>query len=153
MTRCQPVLNQLNLAVQDMDATLAFYRRLGLTIDADAGSQHVSVELPTGMIIEFDSTQFVPQWDAGWKGATGGSAVLGFSVPSREAVDDIYADLTGAGYGAHQPPYDAFWGARYAIVDDPDGSGIGLMSPIDEQRKYWPPEPPPTSPERLSPQG
>jgi hypothetical protein len=35
--------------------------------------------------------------------------------------------------------YDAFWGARYAIVADPDGSDVGLMSPIDEQRQTWPP--------------
>jgi hypothetical protein len=39
-----------------------------------------------------------------------------------------------------QPPFDAFWGARYAIVADPDGNDVGLMSPIDESRRTWPPE-------------
>lgn len=45
-------------------------------------------------------------------------------------------------YGGHkgrQPPYDAFWGARYAIVADPDGNDVGLMSPLDEKRRTWPP--------------
>jgi len=31
--------------------------------------------------------------------------------------------------------YDAFRGARYAIVEDPDGNSFGLMSPIDAARK------------------
>ncbi len=138
----EPVLDQVNLVVRDMEATIAFYRRFGLTIDAGPG-QHASSRLPNGMLIEWDSVEFVPQWDSGWNGMTGGSAVLGFSVPTREAVDQIYTELTGAGYEGHQQPYDAFWGARYAIVDDPDGNSVALMSPQDPERKFWPPTQPP----------
>lgn len=69
--------------------------------------------------------------------------MLGFWVTTREAVDDIYADLTGAGHKGHQPPYDAFWGSRYAIIDDPDGNSVGIMSPEDPERKSWPPSQPP----------
>jgi hypothetical protein len=36
-----------------------------------------------------------------------------------------------AGYVIHLEPIDAFWGARYAIIDDPDGNHIGIMSPSD----------------------
>jgi hypothetical protein len=32
-----PGFNQVNLIVRDMDKTVAFYRRLGLTIDAELG--------------------------------------------------------------------------------------------------------------------
>jgi uncharacterized glyoxalase superfamily protein PhnB len=49
-------------------------------------------------------------------------------------------ELTSAGYAGRQPPFDAFWGARWSIVADPDGHAIGLMSPIDESRRTWPPE-------------
>jgi len=139
----QPVLSQLNLVVRDMDATLGFYRRLGLNIDVDPGDFHSSAHLPNDVLIEWDSTEFVPQWDTGWNSTTGGSAVLGFWVTTREAVDDIYADLTGAGHKGNQPPYDAFWGSRYAIVDDPDGNSVGIMSPEDPERKSWPPSQPP----------
>jgi catechol 2,3-dioxygenase-like lactoylglutathione lyase family enzyme len=139
----QPTLSQLNLIVQDMAASVAFYRRLGLPVEAEAGAHHVAVTMPNGLLIEWDTTGFVPTWDSGWPGSTGGSTVLGFSAPARDAVDEIYADLTRAGYRGRQQPYDAFWGARYAIVDDPDGNGIGLMSPIDEDRRSWPPGPPP----------
>ena len=140
-----PALNQLNLVVRDMDATVAFYRRLGLAISADAGAFHVDVRLANGMSVEFDSSEFVRSWDSSWSGSTGGSTVLGFSVSSRERVDAFYAELVAAGYRGRQPPYDAFWGARYAIVDDPDGNGVGLMSPIERARKFWPPSSPPTA--------
>ena len=46
---------------------------------------------------------------------------------------------TAAGYHRHQRPYDGFWGARYAIVDDPDGNAAGLMSPVEADRKFWSP--------------
>ncbi len=141
-----PALSQLNLVVKDVDATLLFYRRLGLKIDAEPGAQHVAVQFPGGILVEFDSTAFVPQWNSGWRGSTGGSTILGFWVPSRDDVDKIHADLTSAGYSSHQQPYDAFWGGRYAIIDDPDGNGVGLMSPADQQRSIWPPtRPPPAS--------
>ncbi len=145
MTDRQPVLNQLNVVVSDMDATVAFYRRLGVSIDAKPGAQHVAANLPGGLLIEWDTAKFVTRWDSGWKGTFGGSTVLGFSVSSREAVDTLYADLVAAGHHGHQPPYDAFWGARYAIVEDPDGNCVGIMSPEDEERRFWPPSVPPSA--------
>jgi uncharacterized glyoxalase superfamily protein PhnB len=57
--------------------------------------------------------------------------VLGFKVESRERVDEIYRDLVESGYRGKQEPYDAFWGARYAVVEDPDGNAVGIMSPVD----------------------
>ena len=48
--------------------------------------------------------------------------------------------LTVTGYRGASTAFDAFWGARYAIVEDPDGVAIGLMSPIDPARKMPPPK-------------
>jgi catechol 2,3-dioxygenase-like lactoylglutathione lyase family enzyme len=139
----KPMLNQFNLVVTDMVATVAFYRRLGLTI-ADTtpewDTHHRSAAMPDGIDLDFDSTEFAQVWDQGWTRAQR-TGVLGFGVSSREAVDRIYADLTGAGYTGEQDPYDAFWGARYAIVQDPDGNPVGIMSPIDPARRSTPPAP------------
>jgi uncharacterized glyoxalase superfamily protein PhnB len=54
-------------------------------------------------------------------------------------VDAAYGDLTGAGYAALQAPFDAFWGSRYAIVEDPDGIAVGLMSPPSAEFRSAPP--------------
>ena len=71
--------------------------------------------------------------------------VLGFRLPSSEAVNQRYAELTAAGYIGRQPPFDAFWGARYAIVADPDGNDVGLMGPIDDASRHMPPTESPES--------
>ena len=137
----EPVFDQLNLVVTDMTATVAFYRRLGLNIpdtDLTWAGHHRGAVMPGGMVLDFDSAGFAGQWDHGWRGGMG---VLGFRVSSREAVDATYDDLTGAGYGSQQPPYDTFWGSRYAIVEDPDGNAVGLMSPPDPQRRTASPAP------------
>ena len=147
MSRRNPVLNQLNIASRDLAALMAFYRRLGVEIPHDAvwqtstGPHHASAALGE-FDLEFDSTAFAQIWNAGWRKRDniGGSVVLGFSVASREAVDEIYADLTGAGYTGLQAPYDAFWGARYAIVQDPDGIAVGLMSPVSAEFRSPPPD-------------
>jgi uncharacterized glyoxalase superfamily protein PhnB len=145
------ILGQLNLVVRDMDATVAFYRRLGLEIDAEPGAFHVSMTLANGFHLDFDTVEFAAQWDTGFPGTTGGSTVLGFDLESRDEVDRVYADLVGAGHAARQPPYDAFWGARYAMVADPDGNPVGLMSPIDAAAKFWPPSTPPRVTDRGAP--
>jgi catechol 2,3-dioxygenase-like lactoylglutathione lyase family enzyme len=133
------ILDQVSLVVSDMQASVAFYRRLGLTIpDTDAAFQahHRSASVPGGIDIDFDSTEFARHWDKGW--ATGPGVVVGFKVDSRERVDAIYSDLTGAGYRGQQEPYDTFWGVRYAVVEDPDGNAAGIMSPVDPARRSDP---------------
>jgi uncharacterized glyoxalase superfamily protein PhnB len=55
-------------------------------------------------------------------------------------VDRIHDVLEGLGHRSSQPPYDTFWGARYAIVEDPDGNHVGVMSPSDPDRRRAPPD-------------
>jgi uncharacterized glyoxalase superfamily protein PhnB len=144
MANSQPRFGQVNLVVRDMDSALEFYRRLGATIpDATewppgSGARHVEAESAAGASFELDNRAMAAIWHAGWKQTEGSRVVLGFSFASREAIDERYAELTGAGYVGRQPPHDAFWGARYAIVQDPDGNDVGLMSPIDPQRRFVP---------------
>ena len=105
---------------------------------------HAQLRMPSGFSLELDSADSARVWHAGWRADPhSGGVVIGFAVRSREEVDRLFDELTAAGYAGRQPPFDAFWGARYAIVADPDGNDVGLMSPIDESRRYWPPAPSP----------
>ena len=136
-----PVFDQFNLVVADMAATVAFYRRLGLEIpetDEVWSSHHRNAVMPDGVALDFDSVDFAKRWDEQWRPGMG---VLGFKVPSREAVDRTHDDLTSAGYVSQLPPHDAFWGSRYAIVEDPDGNPVGIMSPRDPDRQAEAPTP------------
>jgi catechol 2,3-dioxygenase-like lactoylglutathione lyase family enzyme len=128
-------LDQVNLVVRDVEASRAFYSRLGLDFgeehDPVWAAHHVSALSgdSTPVDVDLDSTSFARQWNAGWPGGSG--AVLGFKVDTRAEVDALVAALAAEGVPVQQEPYDAFWGARYAVVSDPDGNGVGIMSPID----------------------
>ncbi len=138
----------LNLVAQDVVATVEFYRRLGFTIpDAKiwrtpSGSHHTEGATLEGTFeIEIDSSALASVYNAGYGADPEScSTVIGFRLATREAVDDRYADLIAAGYRGRQQPYETFWGARYAIVCDPDGRDVGLMSPSDPERRRPPPE-------------
>jgi catechol 2,3-dioxygenase-like lactoylglutathione lyase family enzyme len=141
-----PVFNQVNLVVRDMAAMVEFYERLGIDFRATFApwDQHHrafgSESVPDGFDFDLDSQAFAAVWDEGWpEGQIG--AVLGFRLPSSEAVDETYERLTNAGYTGQKLPTDEFMGARYAVVADPDGNSVGLMSPIDPAKQRMPPTP------------
>jgi catechol 2,3-dioxygenase-like lactoylglutathione lyase family enzyme len=136
-----PRLSSVNLFVRDMGAALAFYRRLGLQIPAGL-DQDVHVEVQSGGFrLEFDTQALTRAYDPDWRPATGGNAcVLQFLLPSREAIDTLHADLVAAGFRSRLEPFDAFWGARYACVLDPDGNLVGLTSDQDPSRGGPPPD-------------
>jgi catechol 2,3-dioxygenase-like lactoylglutathione lyase family enzyme len=137
----KPIVDQFNLVVTDMAATVAFYRLVGFEIpdgDETWDQHHRSATVEGGIDLDLDSTRFAAQWDPGWRGGMG---VLGVRVASREEVDERHAALTAAGYHSQLAPMDAFWGARYAIVEDPDGNAVGIMSPADPTHRSESPTP------------
>ena len=125
-------LTVLELVVADMAATLAFYRHVGLDIPPDADQEpHVDVELSGGLRLAFDTEDTIRSFGPQWSRPPGGGyrVALAFACESPAAVDAAYADLTGAGYVGHLAPWDAFWGMRYAVVHDPDGTPVDLFAP------------------------
>jgi catechol 2,3-dioxygenase-like lactoylglutathione lyase family enzyme/quercetin dioxygenase-like cupin family protein len=141
-------LDQVNLVCADFDATLRFYRELGLSAreapPSPDGIRHATAQMPGGIQLEFDNRPLAQLYNAAWRNEVPDGATLAtFVLPTRAAVDVIYARLLAAGHRGRQRPFDAFWGARYAIVADPDGRDIGLTSAIDETHRNWPPRPSP----------
>lgn len=139
-------LDQVNLVRGDTEASIAFYRRLGVDIPDAAvwrtatGAHHISAggrSSDQAIDFDLDPTVFAQCWNNGWKGRPNlrGRVVVGFSVDTLGAVDEVFGDMTRAGYRGLQEPIDAFWGARYAIIEDPDGIAVGVMSPISPDRK------------------
>jgi catechol 2,3-dioxygenase-like lactoylglutathione lyase family enzyme len=109
------VFDQVNIVSGDPAASVAFYRRLGLEIPEShvwrtaTGIHHVTAQPTDGTdeaALDIDSTGFAQRWNAGWSGRAdlGGRVVLSFGLPTREAVDETYADLTDAGYGDCRHP-------------------------------------------------
>lgn len=143
----QPILDQIDLVMHDLEAGVAFYRALGLDIPDSGlwrtatGLHHVDFTAPSGIRVHFDSAALAAVYNEGWRAPRGPESrtVLTFHVESREEVDRVHAKLAGLGHRVSQPPFDAFWGARYAIVCDPDGNHVGIMSPPEPAKRVAPP--------------
>ena len=139
-------LDQLNLVVKDMDRAIAFYRAVGMDIPEDAiwrtesGAHHAVMRMPDGFELALDSEALAATYNAGWRDdATGCRTVMSFRLDDAAAVDATYERLVADGSPSAQPPYYTFWGSRYAIVADPDGNHVGLMSPPDRAHRGEPP--------------
>jgi uncharacterized glyoxalase superfamily protein PhnB len=136
---------QISLVVHKMDETLGFYRRLGIDVPEDevwrsGGHGHHAKAATGGDIdLEFESRQLAHAYNQGFA-AERGRVVIGIELESRAAVDALWEGLIGEGAQGLQPPFDAFWGARYAIVEDPDGNPVALTSPVDPAMRSAPPE-------------
>ncbi|ONH23302.1 glyoxalase [Pseudofrankia asymbiotica] len=126
-----PTFSLTGIVVSDMARGLAFYRRLGLEIPAAADAEpHVEVTTPNGRLA-FDTDDTIRSFDPSWRPGTGSPRLgLAFACADPAEVDKVYADLTGAGYTGERPPWDAFWGQRYATVTDPDGNHVDLHAPL-----------------------
>jgi len=127
-----PRFSLVELVVQDMARSLAFYRRLGLDIPADADrEEHVHTSLSGDVSIAWDTREVIRSFDPSWTPPSGGHGVgVAFACDSPADVDSTYADLVAAGHDGHLKPWDAFWGMRYAVVHDPDGNSVDLYAPL-----------------------
>ena len=125
-------LDAIGLAVADLSASVAFYRRLGVDfgdpVDPE-GHGHAEADLGGGFRLLLDTIEGIQAFDPKFRPAAGDPrASLAFRCSSPPAVDELYAELVKSGGLAHQEPWDAFWGQRYAQLRDPDGNGVDLYA-------------------------
>ena len=145
MNERRRAVTQINVVAKRFEETLKFYRLLGLDIpepiNQPPGALHAPANVNTGVEFEIDNESLARIYNAGWRDPTGSSSLLLIvSFENREEVDAAYSTLVAAGYEVRQPVYDAFWGSRFAIVADPEGNAVGLMSPAEEKFRSWPPK-------------
>ncbi|RKN11324.1 VOC family protein [Streptomyces radicis] len=127
-----PRLDLIGIITDDMAASLAFYRRLGLDIPTGVeGDPHVEAVLPGGIRLAWDTAETASAIDPEWSPKPEGSRLsLAFRCEDAADVDHQYADLVQAGYAGEKEPWDAYWGQRYAVVHDPDGNSVDLFAPL-----------------------
>jgi len=121
-------LSMVVLEVRDLQASIAFYRLLGLDMP-EPGSDRpvVAHRMPSGVTLLL-TTDFAARYDADWRRPAGGyQQLLEFYVGADVEVTRTWVRLTEAGYGRRMPPTQTS-GPFAAMVDDPDGNVILLTS-------------------------
>jgi uncharacterized glyoxalase superfamily protein PhnB len=124
-------LDAIGITSRDIPASCRFYRTLGVDVpESPEGEDHIEAVLPSGVRLMFDTEELMRQLDPDWKRTEGHPITLAFSCEDAADVDATYARLVEAGFPGTKEPYDAFWGQRYANVDDPDGNDVALFAPL-----------------------
>ena len=103
-------LDLVGIVVHDMEASLGFYRRLGLDIHEGAEEEpHAEATMPSGLRVAWDTVGLMQQIDPPWTEPSGGHRMsLAFSCSSPGEVDATYDELAAIGHG-HKEPWDGFW--------------------------------------------
>ena len=91
---------------------------------------HIDTFLPNGVRFMLDSEDVVRRFRPDWERATGNQVGLAFECESPAQVDEVYAQVTAAGFHGEKEPWDAVWGQRYAQLQDPDGVPIDLYATL-----------------------
>jgi catechol 2,3-dioxygenase-like lactoylglutathione lyase family enzyme len=125
-------LDLIGIVVHDMARSLAFYRHLGWQIPAEMDNEgHVEHVLPNGLRIAWDTHAVIHSFDPTWQPPVGSHRMgMAFLCESAAEVDALFNRLTSLGYRPHKAPFDAFWGQRYAQIEDPDGNVIDFFAPL-----------------------
>jgi len=124
-----PQLDAIGIVSADLKATVRFYRLVGLQIP-DTTEDHIDVTTPGGVRVMFDALELIKQLDPEWVKPAGHPMALAFRCINSKEVDEVYGRVTAAGFKGKTPPFDAFWGQRYATVLDPDGNAVDLFADL-----------------------
>jgi uncharacterized glyoxalase superfamily protein PhnB len=124
-------LDAVGIVARDLAASARFYASLGLDFGTpEPDADHIEATAPGGIRVMLDSEAAVLQSDPDWSRPKGTSIGLAFLCDSPTEVDSLYAQLLEMGYEGHREPWDAFWGQRYAQVEDPDGHNVDLFAAL-----------------------
>ena len=118
-------MNQITLETADFDASVSFYRKLGLKLIVMADGRYARFELPSG-----SSTLSLHHTDE----PAAGGAVFYFEV---EDVDKRYRELLDAGIKFDTEPADERWLWREARFRDPAGNRLCLFH-AGQNRRFPP---------------
>ncbi|MEP7284489.1 MAG: VOC family protein [Chloroflexota bacterium] len=116
----KPILNLLVLRTANLDASLVFYKCLGLEFVEEqhgTGSFHYACEIG-GTVIEM----FPGKPGTAPDRRTAGATVLGFQVTN---IDELVETLQNSGSIVLTSAQESSYGRR-AVVQDPDGRAIEL---------------------------
>ena len=125
-----PQLNAIGIIASDMARSIAFYRLLGIDVPETPGEGHVQTVLPNGVSFMLDTEETIKSFNPEWTRETGNQLAIAFECGSASEVDAVYVRVTGAGFHGEKEPWDAFWGQRYAQLQDPDGVGVDLYAAL-----------------------
>ena len=125
-----PELNAIGIVASDMARSIRFYQVVGFDVPDTPDEGHVDTSLPNGVRLMLDTEDTILSFRPDWTRETGNQVGLALECESPAEVDEIFARVTAAGFHGEKEPWDAFWGQRYAQLQDPDGVPVDLYAAL-----------------------
>ncbi len=129
----KPRIHVLTLGVEDLERSLAFYRRLGLESPGVVGSEFpgdeeqaagaiVTFQLDRGLILAvYPRSELAKDARIDPPPPSSGSFSIGHAVPRREDVDQMLEAAEAAGATVTVTAYERPFGVYSGYFSDPDG--------------------------------
>ena len=124
----EPRITVITLGVDDLEASLRFYREgLGFPTNGIIGTEFeygavVFVQLQQGLRLALWPRKSIAHDSGLLVGpASATEMTLGHNVASKAAVDAVMARATAAGAVVVRPAHDTFFGGYAGYFQDPDG--------------------------------
>ncbi|MBI3980520.1 VOC family protein [Candidatus Microgenomates bacterium] len=124
-------LNAVEVCTSNMAATLKFYELLGFEFPQLRGDeQHVDSLVNQGSVRLMIDKKEVAKEIIGSFPIPSNYSSFCIEYDSPEEVNKIVGKVKMLGFMVVKEPWDAFWGQRYAIIEDPDGYKIDLYAAL-----------------------
>lgn len=131
----KPKIDAVGVATSNLKSTVKFYSLLGFTFPKHKDDeQHLEAVRPDGSArLMIDSAKFVKEI-IGEAPKPGNHSSFAIEYSSPDEVNEVSDKIKKAGFNVVKDPWDAFWGQRYAIVEDPDGYKVDLYAKLPTQQ-------------------
>ena len=124
-------IDVVEVTTSDMKRTAAFYTLLGFGFpEFKENEDHLEPKILDGSArLMIDSKKMMTEMlGAAPKPGNHGSFAIQYDSPGE--IDSVAKKVKEGGFKLVKEPWDAFWGQRYAVVQDPDGYQIDLYAQL-----------------------
>jgi len=121
-------LDAIGIISSDIKKSTGFYKVLGVNLSEAGSPDHYAGTTPSGVRLMVDSVDLMKSINPDWKMPIGSGVILCFKQESPQKVDEIFSKIVNSGFEQVKEPWDAFWGQRYCVIEDPDGYKIDLYA-------------------------
>ncbi len=128
-------INAVSVTSKNMKDSVEFYKILGFEFsEFKENEQHIEPKTPDGSARLMIDTDKLVQEITNEEPKPGNHAGFAILYDSVDEVNEVAARIKSAGFTVIKEPWDAFWGQRYAIVEDPDGYRMDLYAYLNDAK-------------------
>ena len=126
-------LDAISVTSTDLEKSVKFYSLLGFVFPQfEKDEKHIEPQTKAGEVRLMIDTADLIENITGSKPIPPNHSSFAVLCEMPSKVDEVTKKIKAEGFTVIKEPWDAFWGQRYAIVQDPDGYMIDLFAQLEK---------------------